>query len=175
MAADLLPCMHARHLSCFWLFVTLWTVDHQAPLSVGFSRQEYWSGLSCPPPGDLPSSGIEPKSFKSFALADEFFTNSATLLSCYSVNVRIWEENDPSMSIRSIRQAMRHEKEVKLGTHLNTLIPIFTYWSAGTAVLQVKLPPARFPSGSKAQWRVELQSMFHCLVCKEIKYLSLKS
>ena len=69
--------------------VSLWTVVPQAPLFMGFSRQEYWSGLSCPPPGDLPSSGIEPKSFKSFALADEFFTNSATLLSCYSVNVRI--------------------------------------------------------------------------------------
>ena len=38
---------------------TLWTVAHQAPLSLGFSRQEYWSGLPCPPPGDLPSSGIE--------------------------------------------------------------------------------------------------------------------
>ena len=44
-------------LSCFghvWLFVTLWTVACQAPLSTGFSRQEYWSGLSFPPPGDLP-------------------------------------------------------------------------------------------------------------------------
>ena len=38
------------------------TVAHQAPLSMGFSRQEYWSGLSCPPPGDLPNSGIEPLS-----------------------------------------------------------------------------------------------------------------
>ena len=39
---------------------TLWTVAHQAPLSMGFSRQEYWSGLSCPPPGDRPYPGIEP-------------------------------------------------------------------------------------------------------------------
>ena len=68
---------------------SLWTVVHQAPLFMGFSRQEYWSGLSCPPPGDLPSSGIEPKSFKSLALADEFFTNSTTFLHYYSVNVRI--------------------------------------------------------------------------------------
>ena len=44
------------------LFATLWTVACQAPLSMGFSRQEYWSGLSCPPPGDLPNSGIEPRS-----------------------------------------------------------------------------------------------------------------
>ena len=43
-------------------FVTLWTVAHQAPLSMGFSRQEYRSELPCPPPGDLPSPGIKPKS-----------------------------------------------------------------------------------------------------------------
>ena len=48
--------------SCVWLFGTLWTVTHQAPLSMGFSRQEYWSGLLCPPPGDLPNLGIEPRS-----------------------------------------------------------------------------------------------------------------
>ena len=42
--------------------VTPWTVAHQAPLSMGFSRQEYWSGLPCPPPGDLPHPRIEPKS-----------------------------------------------------------------------------------------------------------------
>ena len=42
-------------------FATLWTVAHQAPLSMGFSRKEYWSGLPCPPPGDLPDPRIEPK------------------------------------------------------------------------------------------------------------------
>ena len=42
------------------LFETLWTVAHQAPLSMGFFRQEYWSGSPCPPPGDLPKPGIEP-------------------------------------------------------------------------------------------------------------------
>ena len=41
---------------------TLWTIAHQTPLSVGFSRQEYWSGLPCPSPGDLPYPGIEPRS-----------------------------------------------------------------------------------------------------------------
>ena len=43
-------------------FVTLWTVARQAPLSMGFSRHGYWSGLPCPPPGDLPDPGIEPES-----------------------------------------------------------------------------------------------------------------
>ena len=50
------------HFSHVRLFVMLWTVAHQAPLSMGFSRQEYWSGLPCPPPGDLPDSGMEPLS-----------------------------------------------------------------------------------------------------------------
>ena len=46
-------------LSCVRLFETPRTVAHQAPLTVGFSRQQYWSGLPCPPPGDLPDPGIE--------------------------------------------------------------------------------------------------------------------
>ena len=53
---------------CLQLFVILWTVALQAPLSLGFSRQEYWSGLPGPPPGDLPDPGIEPKSPASPAL-----------------------------------------------------------------------------------------------------------
>ena len=53
---------------------TLWTIDHQAPLSMVFFRQEYWSGLPCPPPGDLPGPGIEPVSLTSPARADGFFT-----------------------------------------------------------------------------------------------------
>ena len=51
-----------RSLSRVQLFATLWTVAHQAPLSMGFSRQEYWSGLPFPFPGDLPNPGIEPRS-----------------------------------------------------------------------------------------------------------------
>ena len=50
------------HFSSVRFFVTLWTVAHQAPLSMGFSRQEYWSGLPFPPPGDLRNPGIEPRS-----------------------------------------------------------------------------------------------------------------
>ena len=65
--------------SCVRLFATLWTVAHQAPLSMGFSRQEYWSGLPCPPPGDPPNPGIEPTSLMSPALAAGFFTTSAIL------------------------------------------------------------------------------------------------
>ena len=46
-------------------FATIWTIAHYIPLSMGFSRQEYWSGLPCPPPGDLSNPGIEPASFVS--------------------------------------------------------------------------------------------------------------
>ena len=48
-----------KSLSRVQLFVTPWTLDHQAPSSMGFSRQEYWNGLPFPPPGDLPDPGIE--------------------------------------------------------------------------------------------------------------------
>ena len=51
-----------KSLSCVRLFATLWTVARQAPLFMGFSRQEYWSGLPFPSPGDLPNPGIEPRS-----------------------------------------------------------------------------------------------------------------
>ena len=59
------------------LFTTPWTVARQAPLSVGFSRQEHWSGLTCPPLGALPNPGIEPGALMSPALAGGFFTPSA--------------------------------------------------------------------------------------------------
>ena len=66
------------HFSHVQLFVTLWTVAQQAPLSMGFSRQEYWSGLPCPPPRGLPDPGIEPGSLMSPGLGGRFFTTSAT-------------------------------------------------------------------------------------------------
>ena len=56
------------------LFVTPQTVAHQAPLSMGFPRQEYWSRVPCPPPGDLPDSEIEPMSIVSPALAGRSLT-----------------------------------------------------------------------------------------------------
>ena len=61
-------------LSCVRLFVALWTVARQALPSMEFIRQEYWSGLPFPPPGDLPDPGIEPTSPADSALASRFFT-----------------------------------------------------------------------------------------------------
>ena len=67
-------CVCFQSLSCVRLFLTPWVVAFQASLSLGFSRQEHWSGLSFPSPGDLPDSGIKPICPRFLALADEFFT-----------------------------------------------------------------------------------------------------
>ena len=77
---DLVPCvcMGTKSLSHVWLFATPWTAARQAPLSMEFSRQDYWSGVPFPPPGDLPDPGIKPASLTSPALAGEFLTASAT-------------------------------------------------------------------------------------------------
>ena len=69
-SAPLLVCSVFSHVQ---LFATPWTVAHQAPLSMGFSRQKYWSGLPFPPPGDLPHPRIKPMSPASPALAGRFF------------------------------------------------------------------------------------------------------
>ena len=74
----ILSCCMLSRFSHLLLFATLWTVAHQAPVSIGFSRQEYWSELPCPPPGDFPDPGIEPASLTSPVLAGRFFTTSST-------------------------------------------------------------------------------------------------
>ena len=74
LAFSVVTCFFMLVLSHVWFFVTPWTIAHQAPLSMGFSRQEYWNGLPSPPPGDLPNPGIKPTSPVSLALAGEFFT-----------------------------------------------------------------------------------------------------
>ena len=94
----------ASVLSCFsqvQLFATLWTIVPQALLPMGFSRQEYWSGLPCPPPGDLPNPGTEPESPLSPALQAVSLLlshqgnptgniSSVQLLSCVRLFVTPW-------------------------------------------------------------------------------------
>jgi len=67
-------CVHAHLFNHVQLFATPWTLAHQVPLSMVFPRQEYWSGLPFPPPGDLPNPRMEPESLVSPALAGGFFT-----------------------------------------------------------------------------------------------------
>ena len=90
-------CMHVcvqSHFSHVRLFAAPWTVACLAPPSMGFSRQEYWSGVTCPSPGDLPNPGIKPRSP---ALAGKFFTTSAT-----------WEAPTPVFSQSMGSQRVRH-------------------------------------------------------------------
>ena len=76
------------HFSRVRFFVTLWTVARQAPLSIGFPRQEYWSGLPFPYPGYLPDPEIKSMSLMSPALAGRFFTTSATWEALFSKAVQ---------------------------------------------------------------------------------------
>ena len=77
-ALSLVCMLWLGRFSRVWLFATLWTVACQAPLYMRFSREEYWSGLPCPPPGNLPDPGTEAASLMCPALAGRFFTTSAT-------------------------------------------------------------------------------------------------
>ena len=84
----------ARVLSCcrrVRLSVTPWTVARQAPLSMGFPRQEDWSGLPFPPPGHLPDPGIEPACLMSPVLAGGFFTTGATFIGAETAWCWPWE------------------------------------------------------------------------------------
>ena len=100
------------HFSCAWLPMTLWTVAHQASLSMGFSRQEYWSGMPCPPPGDLPNPGIEPMSLMSPELAGRFFTTSTTWETAHLGNRKTSLGNlnntyESKTSIKSLKTPLR--------------------------------------------------------------------
>ena len=76
--------------------MTQWTVAHQASLSMGFSRKEYWSGLLCPPPGDFPDPGLEPASLMSSALAKD----SSSLAPPGKPNFSLkWKELNANISI----------------------------------------------------------------------------
>ena len=83
-------CIHAQSLSRLQLFATPWTIACQAPLSMGFSRQEYWSGLSFPSPGDHPDPGIEPASLASPALASRFFATAPPGKPSVRIHELIW-------------------------------------------------------------------------------------
>ena len=93
-----------QSLSHVRFFATLWTVAHQAPLFMGFSRQEYWSGLPFPSPGDLPSTGVQPgpPALQTDTLLSEppginasFSWSSTTLSTMWETWVRYLSREDP--------------------------------------------------------------------------------
>ena len=103
-------CAVPSRFSHVQLFATPGTVAHQASLSMGFSRQEYWSGLPCPPPGDLPNPGIEPVTLTSPAMADSFFTASTTWKApALDIQKLICHETATSLQIRT-KKFNEHQK-----------------------------------------------------------------
>ena len=102
---------HFNHVS---LCATLWTVALQAPLSVGFSRQEYWSGFPWPPPRDLPNPGMESISLRPLALAGGFFTSSTTW---EALDFWSWQQFLPSFCLCSLTlHPIRDPVRVVVGT-----------------------------------------------------------
>ena len=99
------------HFSRVQFFVILWTIASQAPLSMGFSRQENWSGLPCPPPRDLPNPGIEPASLTSPALVAGFFNTSDT-----------WEAMNCDPNCSSIIQKGAHDTETDIPLNMRKLL-----------------------------------------------------
>ena len=108
------------------LVATLWTIARQASLSMGFSRQKYWSGLPFPSPGDLPNPGIEPTSLMSPALAGRFFTTSAT-----------WEPQSASQSV--VTDSLRPHW-LACQAPLSMKFPRQEYWSGCHSLLQGIFP-----------------------------------
>ena len=81
--------------------MTPWAVAYWAPMSTGFSKQEYWSGLPCLPPGDLPDPGIEPISLMSSVLAGRFFTTSSICILRSGMGVAGDKEKEGELFLRN--------------------------------------------------------------------------
>ena len=114
----------AQLLSQVRLCATLWTAAFQAPLSIGFSRHEYWSGLPCPPPGDLPDPAIELMSFASHALAGRFFTLAPPVKPTRMVGQRPFFKTAAAATIKqlfkSIAQNFLIPLHISLGVQAHT-------------------------------------------------------
>ena len=103
-----LLCSSVQLLSRVRLFAKLWTTAHQAPLSMEFSRQEYWTELPCSPP-DLPNPGIKPVSLKSPDLASGFFTTSATWVGPVNTFNMAWERPSAKVSSLAMSGFLTHQ------------------------------------------------------------------
>ena len=110
MVVNVNLCM-IRCFSRVWLFVTSWTIAHQAPLSMGFSKQEYWSELPCPTPGDLPDPRIKLTSPTSPALQSDSLPTEASGKPCIYLNWRYFKINmNWSVPLPQLQWHKHHDK-----------------------------------------------------------------
>ena len=118
-----------KWLSCVWIFATLWTVAHQAPLSMEFSRQEYWSGLLFPSPGDLFNPGIKLAFLMSSALTGRFFITNTT-----------WEDYTHTHTHTFWTSSYNFMQSVEPGIRANTNMKATDCptWKAGTSRYIIK-------------------------------------
>ena len=113
-------CVHTQSLSYVWLFETPWTVALQAPLSVRFLRQGYWSGLPFPSPGDRPNPRIEPMSPE---LAGRFFTNEAPGKLSYYFFILAWRLRNNG-HCKAIKNTMVNRLTKKSNTEIHVPLKI---------------------------------------------------
>ena len=132
--------MPAQLFSHVRLFVTSWTVAHQAPLSMEFSRLEYWNEFPCPPPEDLPDPGIEPTSLTSPALAGKFFITSATWKASKRASlVAQTVQNLPAMQETQVRSLSWEDPlEKEIATH-SSILAWRTLWTEEPGIVELDM------------------------------------
>ena len=133
-------------LSCVWLFATPWTVARQAPLSIAFSKQEYWTGLPFSPPGDLPNPGIEPATPVSPALQADSYPTEPPFLK--PLPHPLTPTNPPSVSLDLPFRDISYKRNLKIGGPLwkwHTLKEALTLQKQNNRILPTSL--------RKTMWR----------------------
>ena len=128
---ECIKCCMLSHFSDVQLFVSPWSVACQAPLSIEFSRREYWSGLPCHPLGDLPKPGTEHTSLMSPALAGRMFTTSAT----WEALGRSWSKEIRQLCYKTLKGAPGSFCVVALLFQLGTIF-IYTVQANSPALYQ---------------------------------------
>ena len=126
------------HFSRVQLLVTIWTVALQALLSKGFSKQEYWSGLPCPPLGDLPDTGIEPVSLTSTAWIGRFCTTSASTTTAFlsAQSIEYFQRKDERWQWNG-RQRADHKESLEFEHHEASL-DFLQKFKQGTSMIKFK-------------------------------------
>ena len=127
-------------LSHVWLYATPRAIAHQAPVSMAFSRHEYWSGLPCPAPGYLPNPGIELASLTSPALAGGFFTISATC----AIHMNI-------LCLYTITCVQKHTHRYNMHVYTDTWAsPVAQWWRNCLPVQEIQQMWVQFPGSGRS-------------------------